>query len=242
MALGALALAGASACTPTLPPPDASPRERFDWSRQRFDDEKYEAAIRGLRDHLFRDPLDSTADSARLLLAESYLESDQELLAANEFRQLANTRQNSPLADDAQFGTCRAYWRLSPDIPRDQDFTEKTIDECTRLVEFYPRSPLVPEAQALIAQAREKMAAKTLRIGTYYFDRGFYEASIIYFETLVRDYPDTPVIPEGLDLLQQAYEVRGFRREAEAVRQRLIQSFPDSPQARALAGSGGGEG
>lgn len=242
VAFGALVLAGTVACTPTLPPPEASPRERFDWSRQRFDDEKYEAAIRGLRDHLFRDPLDATADSARLLLAESYLESGQELLAANEFRQLASTRTNSPLADDAQFGTCRAYWRLSPDIPRDQDFTQKTIEECTRLVEFYPRSPLVPEAQGLVAQARQKMAAKTLRIGTYYFDRGLYESAIIYLETLVQEYPDTPVIPEGLDMLQQAYEIRGFRREAEAVRQRIIQSFPDSPQARALGGSGGGEG
>jgi len=241
-ALGAAVLVGAVACTPALPPPEASPRERFDWSRQRFDDEKYDAAIRGLRDHLFRDPLDTTADSARLLLAESYLESEQELLAANEFRQLANTRPNSPLADDAQFGTCRAYWRLSPDIPRDQDFTQKTIDECTRLVEFYPRSPLVPEAQALIAQAREKMAAKTLRIGTYYFDRGLYESAIIYFETLIQEYPDAPAIPEGLDLLQQSYEIRGFRREAEAARQRLLQAFPDSPQARALAGSGDGEG
>jgi len=238
-ALGAFVLAGTVACTPSLPPPDASPRERFDWSRQRFDDEKYEAAIRGLRDHLFRDPLDGTADSARLLLAESYLESGQELLAANEFRQLASTRTNSPLADDAQFGTCRSYWRLSPDIPRDQDFTQKTIEECTRLVEFYPRSPLVPEAQGLIAQARQKMAAKTLRVGTYYFDRGLYESAIIYFETLIQEYPDTPAIPAGLDMLQQSYEVRGFRREAEAVRQRLLQSFPDSPQARALAGSGG---
>lgn len=240
-ALGAVLLAGgATACAPSLPPPESSPRERFDWSRQRFEDGSYAAAIRGLRDHLFRDPLDATADSARLLLAESYLESDQELLAANEYRQLANTRPNSPYADDAQFGTCRAYWALSPDIPRDQEFTEKTIEECTRLVEYYPRSPFVPEAQTLIAQARRKLGDKTLRIGRYYYDRGLYESAIIYFEKVVRDYPETNAVPEALGFLQDAYEIRGFRREAEAIRRQLIEVYPDSPAARALTGSGEG--
>jgi outer membrane protein assembly factor BamD len=240
-AIGALLLAGtAAACTPMLPPPDSSPRERFDWSRQRFDEGKWAAAIRGLRDHLFRDPLDATADSARLLLAESYLESGQELLAANEFQQLATTRPNGPFADDAQFGTCRSYWTLSPDVPRDQEFTQKTLEECTRLVEYHPRSPHVPEAQFLIAEARRKLAAKNLRVGRYYFDRGLHESAIIYFETLLREYPETPVVPQALGLLRQSYEIRGFRREAEAIRQRLIEAFPDSREARALTGPGVG--
>jgi outer membrane protein assembly factor BamD (BamD/ComL family) len=116
------------ACSPSMPPPDSTPRQRYDWSAERYEDGQYSKAIRGFRDHLFRDPLDPTADSARLLLAESYLESDQELLAANEFRQLVTTRPNSSLADDAQYGICRSYWAMSPSIPRDQDFTRKAIE------------------------------------------------------------------------------------------------------------------
>ena len=115
-----LAVGLLAGCAPAMPPEDATPRGRFDWSVDRFEREKYHDAIRGFRDHLLREPLHPTADSSRLLLAESYLATDQELLAANEFRQLATSRPNSPLADDAQFGVCKSYWTVSPDLPRDQ--------------------------------------------------------------------------------------------------------------------------
>jgi len=227
------------ACGPSMPPPDSTPRQRYDWSAERFEKGKYSQAIRGFRDHLFRDPLDPTADSARLLLAESYLESDQELLAANEFRQLASTRPNSPLADDAQFGICRSYWAMSPSIPRDQDFTRKTIEECARLVEFYPRSPVVGEATTVADEARQKLAKKEMDIGQWYFKRRMYESSIIYLESVLVNYPGSSVEPQVLGLLHEAYWYVGFRREAEQIETRLLELYPDSPEARELEKSDG---
>lgn len=229
-----LALAVVWGCAPAMPPENATPRGRFDWSLERFEAGKYHDAIRGFRDHLLREPLHPTADSSRYLLAASYLETDQELLAANEFRQLATSRPNSPLADDAQFGVCRAHWAVSPDLPRDQEFTEKTIEECTRLLEFFPRSPLVGQARDLVAQARQKMAAKELRVGKYYYDRGFLESAIIYFENILQTYPEAEVVPETLLVLYDSYEKVGFRAEAGFVRDRLLELYPDSPQAQEI--------
>jgi outer membrane protein assembly factor BamD len=222
-----------------MPPQNATPRGRFDWSLERYENGKYHDAIRGLRDLLVREPLHPTADSARLLLAESYLKTDQELLAANEFRQLATSRPNSPLADDAQLGVCQSYWAVSPDLPRDQDFTEKTIEECTRLLEFYPRSELVGQARELVAEARQKMAAKQMRVGKFYYDRGFLESAIIYFENILQTYPEADVIPQTLFMLHDCYGRVGFRAEAGMVKQRLLELYPDSPQAAELAESEG---
>ena len=219
------------ACSPSMPPPDSTPRQRYDWSAERYEDGQYSKAIRGFRDHLFRDPLDPTADSARLLLAESYLESDQELLAANEFRQLVTTRPNSSLADDAQYGICRSYWAMSPSIPRDQDFTRKAIEECARLVEFYPRSPVVAEARSVSEEASQKLAAKELSIGKWYFSRRMYESSIIYLESVLLNYPGSSVEPEVLGLLSNSYRYVGFRREAEQIEARLLELYPDSKEA-----------
>lgn len=237
-----LAVGVMAACKPAMPPEGATPRARFDWAVDRFEREKYHDAIRGFRDHLLREPLHPTADSSRLLLAESYLMTDQELLASNEFRQLATSRPNSPLADDAQFGVCRSFWTVSPDLPRDQEFTEKTIEECTRLLEFFPRSPLVGAARDLVAQARQKMAAKELRVGTYYYDRTFYESAIIYFENILQTYPEAEVVPETLLVLHYSYTEVGFQMEADLVRQRLLELYPDSEQAQELAEAAGDEG
>lgn len=229
------AVIAATGCSVALPPPEATPTERFEWARERHEQGLYNDAIRGFRDLLFREPLHATSDSARYMLADSYLRTNQHLLAANEFRMLATSRPNSPVADDAQFGMCRAYWELSPSIPRDQDFTRRAIDACTRLLEFFPRSPLIGEAEGLIAEAREKLAAKQARVGTWYFDRKLYESSIIYFEALVQEFPQAPVVPEVLARLHDSYTEVGFRAEADAVRGILLERFPDSPEARAFA-------
>lgn len=229
-----LAASGVTACSVALPPSDATPTERFEWSRDRFEQEKYTDAIRGFRDLLFREPLHPRADSARFLLAESYLQTNQHLLAANEFRMLAQSRPNSPVADDAQLGMCRAYWELSPSIPRDQEYSERAIEACTRLLEYFPRSDLDDEARDLIAEARVKLAAKRARVGTWYYERKFYESAIIYFESTVQQFPDAPVIPAVLAKLQDSYSKVGFLAEASSIRDTLLQRFPDSPEARAL--------
>jgi len=229
-----LAVSGVAACSVALPPPGATPTERFEWSRDRFAQEKYADAIRGFRDLLFREPLHPTADSARFLLAESYLQTNQHLLAANEFRMLAQSRPNSPVADDAQLGMCRAYWELSPSIPRDQEYSERAIEACTRLLEYFPRSDLDDEARDLIAEARVKLAAKRARVASWYYERKFYESAIIYFESTVQEFPDAPVIPEVLAKLQDSYSKVGFLAEASSIRETLLRRFPDSPEARAL--------
>lgn len=233
-----LALGAAAACSVALPPPDASPAQRFEWSRERFERGNYNDAIRGFRDLLFREPLHPTTDSARFLLAEAYLRTDQHLLAANEFRMLATSRPNSPIADEAQLGMCRSYWELSPSIPRDQDYTRRAIDACTRLIEYFPRSPLGSDARRLIDEARVKLARKRAEVGTWYYERKYYESAIIYFESTVQEYPDAPVIPEVLAKLHDSYSQVGFLAEAVAVRETLLERFPDSPEARALADAG----
>jgi len=223
-----------AACVPAMPPENATPVGRFEWARDRFEQGKYRAAIRSLRDFLVREPLHPKADSARLLLGESLLKSGQELVAANEFSQLAISRPNSAVADDAQFGACRAYWLASPKIQLDQDFTDKAMEECTRLLEFFPRSTLTGPARELLARARDKMARKQYKVGLWYFKRRLYESATIYFESILRNYGETSVVPEVLASLYDSYRLVGFDTEAKAVRERLLKDYPDTRQAHEL--------
>ncbi len=235
LVLAGLAAVVVSGCGASLPPPDSTPRQRFDWALQRMETGRYQAAVRAFRDLLFREPQATTADSARLMIAESHLRAGDRLVAAGEFSQFHQTRPNSPLADDAQLGTCRAYWQTSPGLPRDQEFTHKAIEECTRLIEFFPRSEHVEQARDIVREARQKAAAKDLRTGTWYFDHGLLEAAIIYLENIVQTYPEADVMPRVLYLLHDAYSVIGFQAEADATRQRLESAFPDSDEAQRIA-------
>ncbi len=232
LALVALLLA----CATARPPDDLDSESRFDWSRERFEDGEYGEAINGFTDFILRDPLHPMVDSAQYLLGESYLRSGQALRAAQEFEQLATTRPNSPLADDAQLGTCRAYWAVSPSIPLEQEDTRRAVEECGRLLELFPGSPLREEARELLEAARAKLAAKAYRVGRYYFDRGLYESANIYFEKALEEGPDAPIVPDVLANLYESYLRVGFESEAQAVRRRLLEEHGDTEAARRVRG------
>lgn len=231
-ALTFLAIVVAGCGSLSMPPADATIVGRFEWSQEKFDGGDYLAAIRGWEDFLLRDPLNPLADSAKLMLGEAYLQSGQELLAAHEFSQLATTRPNSPLADDAQYGACRAEWTLSPKLPRDQESTARTMEVCRELIEYFPRSRWVPAADSLLGEARAKMAAKEYEIGLWYFKRGFHEAANIYLQEVLVRFPGAPVEPAVLAVLYESLREVGFDMEADEALEKLLREYADSPEAQ----------
>lgn len=231
-ALAVLAVVAAGCGSLSMPPADASIVGRFEWSQEKFDGGDYLAAVRGWEDFLLRDPLNPLADSAKLMLGEAYLQSEQELLAAHEFSQLATTRPNSPLADDAQFGACRAEWALSPKLARDQESTARAMEVCTELIEYFPRSQWVPGADSILGEARAKMASKEYSIGRWYFDRGFYESANIYLQEVLVRFPGAPIEPDVLATLYKSLRRVGFETEANEALEKLLREYGDSPAAQ----------
>ncbi|MGH7541137.1 MAG: outer membrane protein assembly factor BamD [Gemmatimonadota bacterium] len=230
IALGALG----TACSSSGPRSGLSPPDLFTWAQERFDEGDYGSAVRGFQDFLIQDPLNPLTDSAQFMIAEATLRDGREVEAAEEFSRLATGRPGSPWADDAQFGTCRAYWEASPDIPLTQEYTRRAVEECERLLQFFPASPLAGNARAVIDEARGKLARKSYDIGRYYYDREFYESANVYFEKALSQSPSAELLPELLERLYRSYTAVGFASEARLVRERLLEEFPDSEQARAL--------
>lgn len=220
-----------SACAAPKPPEDMQSPDLFEWSHEHFDAENYAAARNGFQRFLLADPLSPLTDSASFMLAESQLRFGMEIEAADEFSRLAIGRPNSPLADDAQYGVCRAYFAASPRVTLSQEYTNRAIIECERLLQFFPASTLRPEAEALIAQARGKLAEKSFVLGQYYFDRKFYESANVYFEKALSEQPSPELLPRLLEMMWDSYTRVGFATEARLVRDRLYAEFPDSEEA-----------
>lgn len=231
---------GILACAASGPPAELSSPDRFEWAQEKFEGGDYGSAILGFQDFVIRDPLNPLVDSAQYMMAESYLRDGRELDAAEEFSRLATTRPNSPWADDAQLGACRSYWEASPKIQLSQEFTNRSIEECERLVNFFPTSPLRAEAERRIAEARAKKAEKSFAVARYYYRRKLYESANVYFEKALADSPSADVMPRLLSMMYQSYAAVGFAAEAEAARERLLREFPDSEEARELGDGGDG--
>lgn len=231
VALLLLALA-AGACGASGPPEGLEPTGVYEWARERYEAGDYGAARKGFDDFLLREPLHPKTDSAQYLLGRASFMAERYLEAAEAFERLAVNRPGSDLADDAQLGVCRSYWRLSPELALDQEYTREARDACQRLIQYYSPTPLEDEARQIMERARAKLAAKKYRVARWYYDHGAYESANIYLEDVLQSYPEAPVVPEVLATLFRSYRELGFDREARDVRQRLLEEYGDTPQAR----------
>jgi outer membrane protein assembly factor BamD len=177
-------------------------------------------------------PQDPRFQEARFRIGEAHYGKKEYVTAADEFARLASDYPTGPWADDARFKVCESYNELSPTMQLDQQYTISAIEHCESLVGYYPDSEYVPRAQAIAAQLKQKLAEKTLAAGEFYLRRKAYDSALIYFDTVVRDFPMTTVAPRALLRSVQTYQTLGYKEEMETARQRLLKEYPASSEAK----------
>ncbi|HEX8694192.1 MAG TPA: outer membrane protein assembly factor BamD [Longimicrobium sp.] len=177
---------------------------------------------------------DPRMPGALLALARSHLETGEYLTAGSEFLRIVTDYPTAPEQTPARFGICRAYRGMSPKAPLDQQYTHAAITYCDSYAGYYPATPQADTARAWVADMRQKLAEKAYLNGMFYFRRGAYDASVIYFNEAAAQYPETRWAPAALLKVVEAYEKIGYREEAEEARQQLRARFPQSAEARSL--------
>lgn len=233
-ALTLLLLSTAVVGCPKELPRDVPPEELYRIGVEAFERERWSRAIEALQRFMFQDPGNVKADSAQFLVGQAYFNQDQYLTAAAEFMRLAQTRPAAPLADDARYRACLSYYELSPRPELDQEYTQDAIEQCRSVMLLYPGSPFAAEAAERTRELTNKLARKYYLNAEYYYKRRAYDSAIIYLEHLLSTYSGAAIEPEALFMLHETYERLGYRPEAEQMRQRLLNEYPDSPQAREL--------
>jgi outer membrane protein assembly factor BamD len=139
-----------------------------------------------------------------------------------------------PWADEARFGVCESYYRLSPPVELDQEYTMAALEHCQALLSYHPDSPFVTRAQEMMGGLREKLATKVFNAGAYYQRRGALDSAIKYFQNTLETYPTSTSAPKALLRLVQIYQLLQYDEEAEAAKQRLLKDYPTSAEAQGL--------
>jgi len=206
----------------------------YDFGMERSAAHKWKDAISALEQFVFEYPTDPRYQEVRYHLSQAYFNDKQYITAATEYARLATDFPAGTWADEARFGVCESYYQLSPRVELDQEYTQAAIEHCEALLSYNPDSPLVPRAQEMILELRNKLADKVFLAGAYYQRRGAFDSAILYFQTTVRDYPNSASAPRALLRLVQIYERLEYQDEAQAARQRLLNDYPASAEAKGL--------
>ncbi|WP_183260373.1 outer membrane protein assembly factor BamD [Aminobacter niigataensis] len=136
-----------------------------------------------------------------------------------------------PSTDDAayaQYIIGLSYFRQIRDVTQDQKEARRTIEAMTEVVQRWPASEYVDDANAKIRFARDQLAGKEMQIGRYYLERREYIASAKRFRNVIENYSNTRHIEEALARLVETYYAMGLTSEAQTAAAVLGQNYPDS--------------
>ncbi|MHB1169169.1 MAG: outer membrane protein assembly factor BamD [Longimicrobiales bacterium] len=196
---------------------------------------EWDDAIEALERYTLTFPTHPRNQEGRFLLGSAYMGKEEYITAANEFSRLADDFPAGPWADDARFKVCQAYGELSPHPQLDQEYTQGAIEHCQSLITYYPDSEFVPRAQEILDSMLAKLAEKQYQTGEFYRKRGAIDSAIMYYESMIAQYPNSPAVPKALLRLYESYSEIGYTQEADAARERLLREFPGSEQAREVS-------
>jgi outer membrane protein assembly factor BamD len=128
-------------------------------------------------------------DEALFNLAEAHFKNEDYLTSAYEFERVYADYPSSPYAPEAQYKKALSLFMESPKASLDQDNTEKAIREFNLFVENYPDNKLIADAQGKLEELKEKLAYKDYLAAELYYKMKYYDAAIISFQTLIKEYP-----------------------------------------------------
>lgn len=123
--------------------------------------------------------------------AYTYYYEKKYLLSSYYFDNFATTFSASPLREEAEFMSAYSHYEMSPIFRLDQTYTKKAIDEFQLFINTFPESKRVPDANKLIDELRLKMEQKVFAEGELYFNLNQYQAAILTFENMLKDFPET---------------------------------------------------
>ena len=162
-----------------MPPADLAPDVLYQQATAAYEAGRYGKATELLSAFVDRQAGDPRAPEARLLLGRAYAARREYVSAATEFQRLLSDYPSSPLGEEARFGICDAYYRLSPKPPLDQEYTRTALLHCESVATLFPGSAYADSAGRFIGEMNDKLARKLYENGVFYLRRRAYDASAI---------------------------------------------------------------
>lgn len=178
---------------------------------------------------------DPASVKAQLAIADLHFKKgdfEQAKFAYEEFAQL------HPRHENLDYVTWRiglsVYKRAPKFAGRDQTPTRTAVNTWTGFDARFPESKHLEDVQKLLERGRDRLASKELFVAKFYVRKDEWGAVRRRTEYLVRRYPDTDPVPVALQYLGTALHAWGEVDEAQRVRERLAQEFPDSSELSRL--------
>jgi len=152
------------------------------------------------------------------MFSDSYMKNHDYLMAAFHFKDYLRKYPQSPRAEEANFLASKCYFLNSPAYNLDQTDSYLALESLEIFLNAYPNSKFQDEGNMMIDSLRNKLAKKDFNIARMHYNIGNYQAAIILFNNLFKDYPNSAFTEESLYyLVKNSYEYAQKSQEGKKV-------------------------
>lgn len=130
--------------------------------------------------------------------------------------------------DYAYYLKALCYYEQISDVRRDQEMTTNAVRALGALMTRFPESEYARDATLKRDLTMDHLAGKEMEIGRYYLNRGYTNAAINRFRSVIANFQTTSHVPEALHRLVEAYMTLGLKGEAYQVAAVLGHNYPGS--------------
>ncbi len=230
-----LAFVGCSSAS-RRPPTGTPDPDRFLFERgtEELDDKDWFTSREYFRQLVDSYPQSPFRGDAKLGIGDSHLgegTTEGYVMAINEYKEFLSLFPTHRRVDYAQYKLAMAHFYQMRDAMRDQTETVEAIRELTVFVERFPsadRSPLYPEVQAKLREAKDRLGDHELGVGVQYYKSKWYPGAIERLKTLLDKDPQFTRRDAALFYLADSFDKVGRLAEALPYYDRLIKEFEKS--------------
>ncbi len=228
-----IATLGITACSSTAkkvePGTDtASVEVLYERANKALNAENYVQATKSFEEVERQHPYSEWSTRAQLMAAySSYLGQDYSnaLISLDRYIQLHPGAKD---VDYAYYLKALSYYEQISDVRRDQETTMKAVRALNALISRFPNSEYARDATLKRDLTLDHLAGKEMDIGRYYLNRGYINAAINRFRSVIANFQTTSHVPESLHRLVEAYVTLGLKNEAYQVAAVLGHNYPGS--------------
>lgn len=166
------------------------PAGSFVIAREPYDDGNYEYALTKLGEFKSRFPYSKFTSLAELYIADSQYKLGRYEEAAASYSQFVKLHPKHEKAPYAMYRIGESYWVDAPEeINRDQELTQKALEEWDKLVVKFPESEYTKQAKEKIEQGNRRIAESQEFIVKFYCKMDVYHACAFRALDLADKYP-----------------------------------------------------
>lgn len=223
---------GLSACSSSKKGDDvveaASVETLYERASNAMDEERYIEATKNFEEVERQHPYSKWSTRAQLMGAyASYLDQryDEAVSSLDRYIQLHPGAED---VDYAYYLKAMCFYEQISDVRRDQNMTVQAVKALNTLIARFPNSEYARDATLKRDLTLDHLAGKEMEIGRYYLNRGYVNAAINRFRSVVANFQTTSHVAEALHRLVEAYMTLGLKNEAYQVAAVLGYNYPGS--------------